>query len=197
VNHLRLTVIAATLAAAGSAGAQPGAEPPATAAAALEAPPAAAVSIALDPLFAVSGVAGEYERWLGRWSWSVGGGLASHAGGDYGSTTVAAGAEVRYWFKRDAIWSQVAPGSMVGWFAGARLDAAAIRTVDRMDDRALPTTLAFEATVRGGYRLAPWRRLVVTPSLGIGARTDVVPGSSVPTWRTGVVQSQLAIGWLF
>ena len=197
MSYLRVTVIAAILASAGGAAAQPSAEPAATATASLEVPHDSAVSIALDPLFALSGIAGEYERMLGRWSWSVGGGLASHAGGDYGSTTIAAGAEARYWFKRDAIWSQVAPGTMVGWFAGARLDAAAIRTVDRMDDRALPTTYAFEATLRGGYRLAPWRRLVVTPSLGIGTRTDVVPGSPVPSWSVGVVQMQLAVGWLF
>jgi hypothetical protein len=191
----RLAIISSVLVAmAGSAAAQPAA----TTGAALEpAPLDSAVSVPLDPLLALAGIAGEYERQRDRWSGSVSGALASYAGGDYGSTTLAAGIEVRYWFKRSAIWSAVAPGTMVGWFAGARFDTAAVRTVDRMEDRTLATTVAFEVTVRGGYRFAPWRRLLVTPSLGLGSRTEVDPGGRIPSWRRGVLSTQLAVGWLF
>jgi len=122
----------------------------------------------------------------------VGGlGLRSTAGGDYDSSTVDVAAEVRYWFRRHAIWSARARGAPVGWYAAVRLDLD--RTSLTMGDDSLGSMRTIGVALRAGYRFAPWRGLEVRPYFGIAARNDA--GGGLPGWGRGGVDYGVAVGW--
>lgn len=140
------------------------------------------------------GVAVELERDLPAQRISVAGGVAvrSTAAGDYDSTTIGAGGEVRYWLTRWAIWTQRPRGSAIGGYVAARLDLSRTSVTDAMDEAiGAQTTTSLSLLV--GYRLAPWRGLEVRPYTGIAVRRD--GGGRLAPWARGGVALGLAVGW--
>jgi hypothetical protein len=157
--------------------------------------PETTVSLGTTSLLA-HGLSVEVERDLPRHHVSVAGALMlrSTAGGDYDSSTIGLGAEVRYWFKRDAIWTRRPAGAPVGWYAALRLDTAHTSVTDAMDEEiGAQHTVAIGAF--GGYRFAPWRGLEVRPYGGIAVRTDRDHHGQLAGWTRAGLAYGLALGW--
>lgn len=158
---------------------------------------AALTTVSLEPrAFAAHGLAIEAERDLPAHRLSLAAALAvrSTAGGDYDSTTLGAGVELRYWLRRRAVWTHRPRGAAVGWYLAARLDLSRTALRDAMDTSlGAMTTLGTAALV--GYRFAPWRGLEVRPYAGLAVRTDT--GGGLPAWTRGSLGYGLALGWTF
>jgi hypothetical protein len=158
-----------------------------------------AISVGLWSLMGLSTVAGQYEQQLSqrRWSWVAGGGVRSGAGGDYRSTTLAAGGELRYWLRGRAIWSDAAPASMVGWFAGARVDIAWTRTVDQIRDRTAGNNLALAVTGNFGYRFLIRGRVELATWVGMGGTREIDLGGRLPGYTRPSPRLGTSLGWCF
>lgn len=157
--------------------------------------PETTVSLGATSLLA-DGLTVEVERDLPRYRMSVAGAVMvrSTAGGDYDSATVGLGAEARYWFKRDAIWTRRPAGSPVGWYAALRLDTAHTSVTDAMDEEIGAHHTSGIAAL-GGYRFAPWRGLEVRPYGGIAVRHDRDHHGHLAGWTRPGLAYGLAIGW--
>lgn len=118
-------------------------------------------------------------------------GARKSASGDYDGLTLNAGAELRWFFRGHGGW---APRTLdrAGWFTGARLDLA--HTSLTMDDRALGSSWALGLAPELGYRIVPWRGLVIT---GIVSAEERVEFGDVPTWRQFTFGFGLEVGWMF
>ena len=81
--------------------------------------------------------------------------------------------ELRWYWRADAWLSTQPAHSMVGWFVGGRLGVAFDATHDRADHRWLGNAAELQGTALIGYRIAPWRGLEITPSIGLGVRRDI------------------------
>ena len=93
--------------------------------------------------------------------------------------------------------STLPAGSMVGWFVGARLELAVGATHDRVDDRWLGESLEIATSALVGYRIAPWRQLEITPSLGLGTRRQLDLSGRLPSAQRATITAGLSVGWLF
>lgn len=168
-------------------------------------PPAPAVplndvSIALPSLDGLRGVAVGYERFLPARRLGLGASvqLREAAVGDYTGVRAGVGAEVRWYFRTADPWLSIQPrGAMAGWFVGGRLDVAIDGTRDAVADRWLGTMLGIGATGLVGYRIAPWRGLEITPSLGLAWRHEIDVSGRLPSWSRGSVAAGLSVGWMF
>lgn len=145
--------------------------------------------------FADRGLIIDVERDLPERRISVDAGIVmrASAGGDYSSRTLGIGGEVRYWFKRRAIWTHRAHGSAIGWYVGGRLDLA--RTSLSMDDMSLGAERQFGTSMLFGYRFAPWRGLEVRPYTGIAMRREWNAGDRLAPWTRGGFVLGFAVGW--
>lgn len=119
--------------------------------------------------------------------------LRASATGDYSSRTVGIGGEVRYWFKRRAIWTRAPRGSAIGWYTGGRIDLG--RTSLQMDGTSLGVERQFATSLLFGYRFAPWRGLEVRPYTGLAIRHEWDAGHRVAPWTKGGVVFGFAVGW--
>lgn len=139
----------------------------------------------------------DYERDLPERRISVDAGIVmrASAGGDYGSRTFGIGGEVRYWFKRRAIWTNRPRGSAVGWYGGGRIDIS--RTSLSMDDMFLGAERQFGVSWLFGYRFAPWRGLEIRPYTGFTIRREWNAGDRVEPWTRGGIVLGFALGWSF
>ena len=146
-----------------------------------------AVSVQLATLD-TSGIGVQAERDL-HWkklSVALGVGVRSAAQGDYDSSTVGFGVELRRWLRR--------PTAMRGLYIGARTDIARTSITDTMDERAIGTltTWAFGATF--GYRIVIRDRYEFTPSLGAAW---VIEGGTAPTSIRRAGLAGITFGVLF
>jgi hypothetical protein len=154
-------------------------------------------TVSIEPrAFVGHGLAAEVERDLETHRLSVVGAvsLRSTAGGDYDSLTTDLGAELRYWFRRDAIWSPRPRGSAIGWYAAARLDLQRTSLSDGMDE-SIGSMTTVAGALLAGYRFAPWRGLEIRPYAGLAQRVDT--GGDLPSWRRGSLVYGIALGWSF
>jgi hypothetical protein len=154
-------------------------------------------TVSIEPrAFVGHGVAAEVERDLPAQRLSLAGAasLRSTAGGDYDSSTIGLGAELRYWFRRDAIWSPRPRGSAIGWYAAARIDVQRTSLSDGMD-ASLGSMTTYSSALLAGYRFAPWRGLEIRPYVGLAQRIDT--GGDLPSWRRGSLVYGVALGWSF
>lgn len=145
--------------------------------------------------FAERGLILDVERDLPERGISVDAGivLRASATGDYSSRTAGIGGEVRYWFKRDAVWTSRPRGSAIGWYAGGRLDLS--RTSLAMDGMSLGSERQLGISALGGYRFAPWRGLEIRPYTGIAIAREWNAGDRLAPWtRRGLVLG-FAAGW--
>ena len=200
----RLPALAGTLAAAlvSAPGAAPAQAPLETPAQVLDTPAPAPRNALSLPLLSLAGAAGlgiQYERQLDarRWSLAVAVAARENAGGDYESLATSASIELRYWLQGRAVWSDLPARSMAGWFAGARFDTAWIRTRDELEDRSLGSAVGFAETATFGYRFAVRRRVEITPSIGLGVKTEVDASGRLPAWTRGDARLGVTLGWLY
>lgn len=119
--------------------------------------------------------------------------LRASATGDYSSRTLGIGGEVRYWFKRRAIWTRAPRGSAIGWYTAGRIDLA--RTSLEMDDMSLGVERQFATSLLFGYRFAPWRGLEVRPYTGLAIRREWDASDRVAAWTKGGFVFGFAVGW--
>jgi hypothetical protein len=160
-----------------------------------------AISVALPSLDTGRGLDASYERYLParRMSLSVSAELRESATGDYTGLRIGGGVEARWYWRADrGAWlSRLPAGNMTGWFVGAGGYVATDFTHDDADRRWLGTALQLGAVGRIGYRIAPWRRLAITPSLGLEAHRDIDTSGRLPGLTRGGLAIGLDAGWLF
>jgi hypothetical protein len=158
-----------------------------------------AVTIAVPALDAFRGLSAGYERWYPerRISLAAIGSIRQSATGDFGATSAGAGAELRWYWRARGSRSSQPGGSMVGWFIGGRVDVAVGAMHDRVADDWLGTSLELGVTGNAGYRIAPWRGLEITPSIGLGRRRAWDLSGRLPSWERGTLSAGIGVGWLF
>jgi hypothetical protein len=160
-----------------------------------------AISLSIPAVDGMRGIGGQYERWFPERRLSLSGlaQLRQTATGDYGAFSVGIGGEARWYWRahRDPWLSKLPNGSMVGWFLGARLEVALGATHDRVDDRWLGESLDIGTSGLIGYRIAPWRHVEITPSIGLGARRQIDLSGRLPSYNRGTGFAGLSVGWLF
>lgn len=157
------------------------------------------VSVPLLSLAGAAGIGVQLEQKLAAPRWSIAVALAArgNAGGDYSSLATTISVEARYWLRGHAVWCDLPARSAVGWFAGARLDMTRVRTRDTIDDRSLGSSLGFAEALTLGYRFAVKRRVEITPSIGLGVKSEVDTSGRLPSWTRGDGRIGLTLGWLF
>jgi hypothetical protein len=155
-----------------------------------------AVELSIPSLDGARGFEAGYERWIPRYRISLTGTgeLRESATGDYGGLRAGAGVELRYYWRASAWRSAQPAGSMVGWFVGDRIEVSVDALHDREAGRWLDSTVELGNTTLVGYRIAPWRGLAITPSLGAGWRHDFVAGAD---WNRPTLSAGLTAGWMF
>lgn len=153
---------------------------------------------------AVRGGAVGYEHWLlpvHRLSASVSAELRQTATGDYGGMHAGGGVELRWYWRAHSRWSRQPAGSMVGWFAGARVDVGGDWThavgQDGEPDRHLGTALVVGGAARVGYRIQPWRGLEITPTIGHAFRVEHDVSGRLAPWTRHGHTIGLTVGWMF
>lgn len=162
-----------------------------------DAAPTRALSVHV-PALASAGLSGQYEAmaWRPSLTWAASAGVRTSAAGDYRSWTLNVGGEIRYYFTGTA-WRSRWRASLIGPFAGIRLDIARTATRDEQEGRALPGQITVAEYAQVGYRFALWGRVEVTPSIGLGVRTDIDQSGFLPAATRGVLTSGLTVGWLW
>ncbi len=117
------------------------------------------------------------------------------AAGDFDAVRVAVAAEYRRYWRGGARWNAIAGLDRTGWFYGARVDLGTSRV--SMDARHLGTTLTAGARAELGYRLTPWRGLMLTAVAGLGAAVERDAAGRLPAETSPVVGVGLDLGWMF
>ena len=140
-----------------------------------------------------------YERYFPQARVSLGGSgeLRESAIGDYTGLRIGAGGQIRRYWRADGYLSKLHPGEMVGWFYGGGIHVDTDFTHDKADHRWLGSALEVGVNAQIGYRIAPWRQLVITPSTGIGIHHDFDMSGRLPGWTRGGLTIGLEVGWLF
>jgi hypothetical protein len=153
--------------------------------------------VASLPLLAISSsaIAFQLDRPVARQlSVAVSLGLRRGAHGDYHSTALALGGELRLWLRP----------RQRGWFAAPRLEAA-VTWMSMEDtspgelafpDHSLGTEVLVTEGLAGGYRLVLFDRVELTPAIGLAYEHDLPSGDLAATGRFTATGS-LSLGWVF
>jgi hypothetical protein len=215
----RMGVLAAVLVCAGAnvAAAQPVAEPTAqpvaqhetSRGAAAGESPRNAVWVAIPSIDGHAGFELGAERGVApRVGVVVAANVRQTAAGDYDAVRVGVAAEYRKYWRGRARWNVVTGLDRTGWFYGARVDVGTSRlsmsmsgsmsgSGSEMAERHIGSTLVAGARAELGYRLTPWRGLVVTAIGGIGGAIERDAAGRLPTERKTVLGFGLDLGWMF
>jgi hypothetical protein len=165
-----------------------------------------AVSVALPSLDGIRGVDASYEHALAPsllgltgLALLASGEARESATGDYTGARLGVGLELRwYWRAGHRAWlSRLAPNNLAGWFVGAEALVATDLVHDNADHRWLGTSLQLGGAAHVGYRIAPWRELTITPSVGVELGHDLDLAGRVPGYTTCYPTIGLDVGWLF
>ena len=156
-----------------------------------------ALWVAVPAADSARGAAIGYEHWFPcyRLSASISGAVRQTASGDYDGVAAGGGAELRFYPRAHSRFSRQPVGSMVGWFAGARLDLGHHWTSS--EGRSLGEAVVAGANVQVGYRIQPWRRLEITPSIGHGVRIEHDLSGRLAPWVKHGHTIGLTVGLLF
>jgi hypothetical protein len=158
-----------------------------------------AISLAIPSTDGGRGALVIYERYAPdrRISFGATGELRETAIGDYTGVRVGVGGRVRY-FPRHTAWLSKQPkASMVGWFVGGGVHVDTDFTHANTDHRWLAPALELGGSVQVGYRIAPWRGLVITPTTGIAIHHTFDLSGRLAGLTLGGGTVGLELGWLY
>jgi len=132
-------------------------------------------------------IQGEHDLGWKKLSVAVVLGVRTAATGDFGSTTLGAGVELRRWLHR--------PTTMKGWYVAARTDIARTAIEDMVDGHDIGSLVTWSAGISTGYRFVIRDRVEITPSIGSGL---VVEGGGMsPVAARGAAMIGLTAGVTF
>ena len=136
-------------------------------------PPRNALSVPLVALFEHA-LALEYERHLApQGSLATSMAFRKSGGRDFDVVSAGFGLEARYWLRaRDAF--------VRGPHLGVRFELGVLQVADSR--HVLGETVRFGESVAIGWRFAPWDLVAITPSVGMGLRTEIDPRGRLPPW---------------
>ena len=129
-----------------------------------------------------------------RVSGAVTAGFRAAAGADYRSTALATGFELRGWLPFPA---RLRPSGLGGPFVGGRFDVqwAELREVE--GPRYLGDTFTVSAAAVGGYRQVLLGALELTPSVSLGAKTELDSKGRLAPLPRPVLGLGLTVGAVF
>jgi hypothetical protein len=144
---------------------------------------------ATQPLALIArGVSASYEHRIARrFSALVLVGYRAAALGDYSSTTLSTGAELRLWLRPST--------AMRGPYLGAHASVGTTRLSDDvMGHIGSSTGLAQRLDV--GWRFTIRRHVAITPSVGLGYREDIDASGRLATTARPMIAFGLEVGWI-
>lgn len=131
-----------------------------------------------------SGLLIQYERQLlPRFSLATSMAGRISGGSDYSVLGTTFGSEGRYWFWGRPPFARFAGRAMVGPFVSARVDFGIVH--DSEGGHPLGTSMSLAEGVSLGCRVVFWNRIELTPSFGLGMRTDFDPHGRLAPWTRG------------
>jgi hypothetical protein len=145
------------------------------------------------------GVALQYERYIKprHLSLVLGAGVRSSSRGDYESWVTSVGIEPRYWLARDPTRSKrLGADAMIGPYLSLRLDASYLMMTDTTRDQWVGGSVGLSFVGSFGWRFTIGR-LEITPSFGVGARTDFDAAGRLEPWTRAVFRGDFTVGWMF
>lgn len=146
-------------------------------------PPRNALSLQVMSLVN-SGVNVQYDRLvMPNLSFGPSMGFRKSGGADIDVLESSFGAEGRYWLIGREPFSRFDGRAMVGPYVSARVDFGITR--DTQNGRVLGTQMSLGEGVAFGIRLVFIRRIELTPSAGLGLRTDFDPRGRLAPWTRG------------
>jgi hypothetical protein len=135
----------------------------------------------------------QYERFVApqqRVSIATSIGMRVSGGHDFDVVESGYGCEGRFWFLKGK--------GMAGPYMGLRFDTGLTRVADADTGRVLGSSLRIAETFNVGVRFVFFDRLEVTPSVGLGVRTDVDPRGRLSPWtRAEILRFGLTFGAVF
>ncbi|MEZ4226211.1 MAG: hypothetical protein R3B13_35015 [Polyangiaceae bacterium] len=150
--------------------------------------------------FALSshGVAIQYERYLvpRHWSLALGLGFRSSSRGNYSSWVTSVGIEPRYWLLGNERSERLGSDAMVGPFASLRVDSSWMSMTDTHRDRWVGGNVGVSVVGGLGWRFS-LGHFELTPSFGLGSRTDFDPRGRLAPWTRAVMRLDWTVGVMF
>lgn len=144
------------------------------------------------------GLAIQYENYLfpRHWSLATGLGFRSSSRGDYSSWVTSVGFEPRYWLWGTDRSTTLGADAMVGPFASLRLDVSWMSMTDTRNDRWAGGNVGVSTVASIGWRFAIGQ-VELTPSFGLGTRSDFDPRGRLAPWTRAVVRFDWTVGYMF
>jgi hypothetical protein len=150
-----------------------------------------ALSLSIPSTDGLRGAQLLYEHWFPDHHLVLGvsGKLRQTAAGDYTAMQPGAGIGLRHFWRAGA--------NPRGWFYGGDVHVTTTFTHDDVDDEWLGTALTLGLGTELGYRVVPWRNLLVTGSVGLEVHSDIdTSGRLSPREMAGFTVG-LEVGWRF
>ncbi len=144
------------------------------------------------------GLAVQYERYIvpRHWSLALGLGFRASSRGDYSSWVTSAGIEPRYWLWGPGRSQHLGSDAMVGPFVSLRFDTAWMTMTDTTRDKWVGGNVGLSLVGSFGWRFAIGH-VELTPSLGVGSRTDFDAAGRLAPWTRAVYRFDWTAGWMF
>jgi hypothetical protein len=144
------------------------------------------------------GVALQYERYVSprRFSLVLAAGFRSSSRGDYSSWVTTVGVEPRVWLARAERPRHLGRDAMVGPYLGVRGDAAWLAMTDTTRNAWVGGNMGLSLVGSFGWRFTV-SVVELTPSFGVGARTDIDPTGRLAAWVRPVYRLDWTVGWMF
>lgn len=156
-------------------------------------------ALSVHPFSVLSrGLALQYERYVAprRFSLALGAGFRSSSRGDYASWVTSVGVEPRYWLARAERPRSLGKDAMVGPYLSLRGDVAWLAMHDTARDAWVGGNVGLSCVGSFGWRFT-LGRVELTPSFGVGSRTDFDPSGRLAAWTRGVYRLDWTVGWMF
>lgn len=156
-------------------------------------------ALSVHPLSLLAhGAALQYERYVAprRFSLVLGGGFRSSSRGDYGSWVTTVGVEPRWWLAGAWRARQLGKDAMVGPYLGLRFDVAWMAMTNTTRDQWVGGSVGLSEVASFGWRftIGP---IELTPSVGLGARSDFDVAGRLAPWTRPVFRFDWTVGWMF
>jgi hypothetical protein len=117
-------------------------------------------------------------------------GVRAAAEGDFSSSTLTAGGELRF-------WPRARPGYQLrGLYIALHASAGRTHLVDDVMDTSVGTSVELTERVDVGWRFVAWRRLGISPTLGLGGHQDIDTSGRLATVNAPALMIGVELGWL-